>query len=1238
MAGGGADLHLNISGDGSGAEGALDRVQAKIDALHGKTVEVNVRVNDSGRAADGLNGVGRAHDRAAASARAHASASERVNGSMRDMGGRSRKAGEDLDSVSDGADRGTERLARLKTATDAVAEAQNRAQASARRFDRMYSQAFGQSQAKSIAGRRAEAEANPLVGSARAEMDRALTGYQSAHQAARDLRSELHGAGQETSRLGQSTRSLGRGFSSVGDGAASFSRLSDSVGDSSSGLNRMSGGMRGFAGVAGMAANAVQGLGLAGVYSTIGMGALTAGVAAVGLGSSIGVIAKSAPMMSEVRRGMRDFGDEFQDASSKAAKSLPQMVGLRQETTRLAGTLASVGVGHLSEGLATATGLTAQFRGMVKSLEPAISPSLQAAGALGGALMGALGNSTPVITSFANTLTQSAPGLQSVAESVIGIAGSLGEATVKLTAAAAPMAEAVADFVTPEVAGAALAGTGGAALGGLIGGGIGLLGGGVGAVPGALIGAAIGGTLLGSIGYGEMNKPDNYGGAMKGSTGKMVPTVGGGMIAEFPEAFNPDFNYGPGGQTGPNAGQKSFSPGQAFAWDMPQPAGGVQGLLEGNYNRREGESRGAYEQRQQTERRYGREAPPAEPGHVPVGKPVPGGGGSLAPAGTPGQVRQLGPVGAGRSVGDASGLNQLAQQFSQTGQNAQTAGNQINQGMATARAGTQGTAPALQSQMQGAQQAVQQAGSQIPPAANQAFSAVNTAAAQVQPAPAIQPAMKSAVSAVSDQSGAMADAGSSLGSSIGSGAAQGTTKSFEIVDTVIKKRVLRVIEEAAGTLDAHSPSRKFVDLFMSTGQGAAIGVERSFGAAVNAAGNMTGKVVDSAGAQLGSAGAAAGQRFAGQFAGQIEGGGLSQNALTGNLSGYLQGSGGGTNYVPTSPDEQAAGAPSMVKTDPRKDPASARREALGKLGYSQSTIDRRMELEKGHNERKDQILGRAGLNQELAKYRAETGFAGPIDTRMGESPQQAAARLRQESALGRADLQSRWAEGSNPIADQINQQRRDASGLPPAEATSRLLESRGVDIGRSLPEGMTKGIKESEGQTRAAYDAMNQGLIDDAKKKHKTQSPSKVSAQLGRNIGTGIRVGVESGTAGAMGSIDIIANNAGLLAGHEYVKGFDGAMNHVIDRKNLESLARPQIDSDQAEAWLGAMGLLGPAGSGAQVMKSPSVTIGGTTPQTIQNHITLKVDLDGRHFRDYTLEQIDQAFEQAADQYQGAFG
>ncbi len=69
-------------------------------------------------------------------------------------------------------------------------------------------------------------------------------------------------------------------------------------------------------------------------------------------------------------------------------------------------------------------------------------------------------------------------------------------------------------------------------------------------------------------------------------------------------------------------------------------------------------------------------------------------------------------------------------------------------------------------------------------------------------------------------------------------------------------------------------------------------------------------------------------------------------------------------------------------------------------------------------------------------------------------------------------------------------------------------------------------------------------------------------------------------------------------------------MSSVLKSDDFKAAALPQIDSPQAKAALGALGLLGPAGSGASTWKTVQVAMGGGTPaQPIQT--TIQVMLDG---------------------------
>lgn len=126
-------MNLEIGGDASGALGALAATQAAIDALHGKSVEVDVAVNGAGGATDGLGRIkegseraGEAHDkhtaslgrneealgrhedalgRASEGAREHADATERASEGVREHAEETERANDSLGRNAEAHDR-----------------------------------------------------------------------------------------------------------------------------------------------------------------------------------------------------------------------------------------------------------------------------------------------------------------------------------------------------------------------------------------------------------------------------------------------------------------------------------------------------------------------------------------------------------------------------------------------------------------------------------------------------------------------------------------------------------------------------------------------------------------------------------------------------------------------------------------------------------------------------------------------------------------------------------------------------------------------------------------------------------------------------------------------------------------------------------------------------------------------------------------------------------------------------
>lgn len=969
-------------------------------------------------------------------------------------------------------------------------------------------------------------------------------------------------------------------------------------------------------------------------------------------------------------------------------EGVPAFGSLADAAGELGGKIAQIGAENFAPTLNAVSSLTRGLTGMADRMRPAIGPSIQAVTDLGNAVTGGLGDAAPAaVTKFSQAVSRNASGLQSLVSGLTRDAGMVGETVADVLGALGPAVDQ--GMITgggPQVA---------AGIGTLLEGlapswmtsasnavdrgisnilpnnqagdwarnQLGLRDwGGQGAV------AAGGGASLGGIPIAagqDVGAPGKLPGQWSGSQSSW--TVKGGTYQPLPlseqarDVAGQPFPMGAGRIVGGELVQVNPHTGQ--------PVADIKGMQEAQQYRDDLEAaqpgvKTAEKNRAEQMTKY------ESAGNAPGSYVYEGTGGKRPDNAAPPGFRpppDLGPKGPGQGVGNAAGLQQLSQQLNQTGQTAINAGNQINQGMATARTGTTGTAPALQQQMSAAQQAVQQAGSVIPPAAQNAFSGINQAAQQVAPAPAIQPAMQTAVQEVDDGGAAMAASGSSAGANTVSAIGSGMTQEVTRTKTIVVKTVTQIVDWVADTFGIASPSKVFLGFGANTMQSLGTGIANYAHGPVNAVTQAAQGVVNAA-QNSGVAQAFAGQ-VPGMNAGQMPGGNLPGSALQGDLSGYLGGRndtdgrdyeqnyGNGEGWSLGKPGDRGA-AQAAERSRQAQMARDSRINELTRAGLPQNEIekslirDRRMQRE-----------------QERAERRANNPFATDFKAYWTEKQDQrneahAAAKLRAQLGPDAAipgDLQSqaqmwraRTGQGpptSSPPAGTTDTGKVGADfwdvmrvgrevAAEGAERGSRygsLIQQAG-QLGKQAAVGIASGMVSGKGAVESAATAVANGLVDAAKGALGVKSPSTQGIYVGQQTAAGIGIGVASGTASALGPVGLIANNAGLAAGYEYVKSFNGAMDHVINRQALEAAARPQIDSDQAKAWLGAMGLFGPAGSGASIMKLPAVTIGGTAAQPIQNHITLKIDLDGQHFKDYTLEQIDSAFQQAADQYQGAFG
>jgi hypothetical protein len=214
----------------------------------------------------------------------------------------------------------------------------------------------------------------------------------------------------------------------------------------------------------------------------------------------------------------------------------------------------------------------------------------------------------------------------------------------------------------------------------------------------------------------------------------------------------------------------------------------------------------------------------------------------------------------------------------------------------------------------------------------------------------------------------------------------------------------------------------------------------------------------------------------------------------------------------------------------------------------------------------------------------------------------------------------------------------DAAGDGLPRATRRRMEQlqrdirdgkpravkSGQEIGAAIPEGIDQGVAEGGGRAGAMMSRLSQDMIDESKKKLGINSPSTVFAGIGSDVTTGLGQGMGSALGAASAGIRGVASDRGLQVGYSWARSVVTGADVVLKRDLFQAVAAPKIESPQAKAALGRMGMLGPAGSGASVWKNPMVTLPGANAAKQPINLNLRVDLDGQPFRRIAAELDDQ--------------
>ena len=495
---------------------------------------------------------------------------------------------------------------------------------------------------------------------------------------------------------------------------------------------------------------------------------------------------------------------------------------------------------------------------------------------------------------------------------------------------------------------------------------------------------------------------------------------------------------------------------------------------------------------------------------------------------------------------------------------------------------------------------------------------------------------------------------------------KGVTKEITNTLTIVKKWIVKVIETAAGALDAHSPSRVFAALGQSIPQGLVVGMEADSSKAVSATQAMISQVTAGAQKSLGGVQSQLGGRYGDAIQEALQPGKQPAQQPPAQQPALPQAppKPPADRYPQMNPQKRAEDEKKKQQEDQKKEEEARRaatfeanKKGLEERGLTPDSAARKAALEQKHNDRKKKLQDQRQIDKDSAILRARGET--PLNTGNPESDN-AANRAKADAATNKIKQRDANKDAALKLLGVRPQTEAEKAAAPPppgsskaqdlaakktksddnaARAKATLKNFPGVEggvkqssaaVGKAVPDGMEGGINQNAGGPADAAGKMAGKAIEAAKKKTKTKSPSQEFHDIGKSTAEGMANGMSAGgLAGGLGAgvsdatsaIMGIASDRGLQVGYRYATSLMSGASSVLKSDDFKAAALPQIDSPQAKAFLGANELLGPAGSGAQVWKSAMVSMGAGTPATPAINLTL--NLDGQPFRQLVLDQND---------------
>jgi hypothetical protein len=218
-----------------------------------------------------------------------------------------------------------------------------------------------------------------------------------------------------------------------------------------------------------------------------------------------------------------------------------------------------------------------------------------------------------------------------------------------------------------------------------------------------------------------------------------------------------------------------------------------------------------------------------------------------------------------------------------------------------------------------------------------------------------------------------------------------------------------------------------------------------------------------------------------------------------------------------------------------------------------------------------------------------------------------------------------------------------------SQSPSRVFMELGENMTLGLKIGMEEGVKGSFEQLGADMSTgLAIGLVDGIKHRGYLAGPTiqsvvnQVGGQMSSGMGSAVDKSVQSavnsvsqfdynealsgglgaGVTAASNGVSPIAQDYGLMIGYTWAENVVTGTQSVLQSSQFADLVVPQFKSALAQADLGKLGLLPPAGSGAQYYTTTSGSAGMVSMSPVVN-ATIMVNVDGSPMETVAQQVVD---------------